>query len=406
MKLSIANCEIDIGRHEFRSGGVTVKLEPQVFDLIVLLARNPGRLISRDELVEAIWHGRVVSDSAIDARIAAARKALGDDGRRQSVIATVPRRGIRMVADVVSAEAQSTPSLPIVTATKAQTTEQADPRVRFARSADGTRIAWTRTGSGPPMLRAGLFLGHVQKEWDSPGLGPIYRRLSEHFSLIRYDQRGFGLSDREPARLELDDYVDDLEAVADAAGLDRFALLGMSQGAAISIGFAARRPERVSRLVLMGGFVEGRLVRASQEQRARANAVLSMIREGWGDPDGPFLQAFATLYMPDATQEQLLSIVDIQHAAATPEMAVRVREAIDHFDVADRLERIEAPTLVVHATRDAVQPFAEGVRLAEAIGRAELLTVDSRNHFAMVEDPAWNRAWDEIIAFASASADR
>lgn len=406
MKFCIAGHEIDTERHEFRAGGELVRLEPQVFDLIVLLAGNPDRLISRDELVETIWRGRVVSDSTIDARIAAARKALGDDGVRQAVIATVPRRGIRLVAPV---ETGQTPLATDPAAARADPKPSAEgpsasgagQRIRFTRSRDGTRIAWARTGDGPPLLRAGLFLGHLEQEQGSPVWGPVYQRLNESFSLVRYDQRGFGLSDRDPARLELEDYIDDLEAVADAAGFDRFALLGMSQGAAIAAGFAARRPKRVSHLILMGGFAQGRMVRASAEERARAAAVLAMIREGWGDPEGPFLQAFATLYMPDATPEQLLSIVELQRAAATPEMAVRIRDAIDHFDVSDRLERIEAPTLVVHANRDAVHPFAQGLRLAESLPRAELITIDSRNHAPLPQDPEWRSAWEAVVAFGS-----
>lgn len=428
MKFRIAGHEIDTERHTFRAGGEPVRLEPQVFDLIVLLAGNPGRLVSRDELVATIWRGRVVSDSTIDARIAAARKALGDDGARQAVIATVPRRGIRLVAPVEQLETGQEPSAtgqePPATGQAPSATGQAPAqddrapaahsprangaaqRIRFTRSRDGTRIAWARTGEGPPLLRAGLFLGHLEQEQNSPVWGPVYQRLNASFSLVRYDQRGFGLSDRDPARLELEDYIDDLEAVADAAGFDRFALLGLSQGAAIAVGFAARRPERVSRLVLVGGFVQGRMVRPSEEERARAAAVLAMIREGWGDPEGPFLQAFATLYMPDATPEQLLSIVGLQRAAATPEMAVRIRDAIDHFDVSDRLERIEAPTLVVHANRDAVHPFAQGLRLAERLPRAELMAIESRNHAPLPQDQEWRAAWDAVEKFVLARPER
>lgn len=413
MKFLISGCEIDTERHEFRSGGETIRLEPQVFDLIVLLARSAGRLVARDELVREIWRGRVVGDSTIDARIAVARKVLGDDGRRQAVIATVARRGIRLVVPVETIDTPAPAGTPACAdtpvasdrpvTTRAVPAEAAEPRIRFTRSRDDTRIAWARSGEGPPMLRAGLFLGHLQQEWRSPVWEPVYRRLCAYFDLVRYDQRGFGLSDREPARLGLEDYIDDLEAVADAAGLDRFALLGMSQGAAIAIGFAARHPKRVSRLVLIGGFAQGRMVRAGEEEHARAAAVLAMMRQGWGDPDGPFLQAFATLYMPDATPAQLHSVVELQRAAVTPEMAVRIRQAIDLFDVTDRLRRVEAQTLVAHATRDAVQPFSEGARLAEAIGRAELMAIESRNHLPLPQDPGWSAAWDAVIAFASAS---
>lgn len=392
MKRRFADCEIDLERHEFRRAGEVVRLEPQVFDLIALLSASPGRLVGREEMVEAVWEGRAVSESAISARIAAARRAVGDDGARQSVIATVPRRGLRFVAEV-SEPGDAAPAASVALPEVARRQS-----VRFARSSDGARIAWATTGEGPPLLRSGVFVGHLEHEWRNPIWGPFFERLCAKFTVTRYDQRGAGLSDRAPPSLELERYVDDLEAVADAAGLDRFVLMGASQSAPISVAFAARRPERVSRLILMGGYATGRMARPGPEERARAEAVQTLIREGWGDPEGPFLTAFATLYMPDARQAQIASIVALQRAAATPEMAARIRAAIDGFDVSDLLETVRAPTLVMHATHDGVQPFEDGLRLARGIPGAELLAIESRNHMLLPTDANWGML-DAAIAF-------
>jgi pimeloyl-ACP methyl ester carboxylesterase len=397
MKREFADCIIDPGRHEFSRGGEIIKLEPQVFDLIALLADNPGRLLTRDDLVDAIWGGRIVSESTISARINAARRAVGDDGKRQEIIETVARRGIRLVS-AVSSPAEVQPAA----APRLAEAEPPEPNqiVRFTRSSDGARIAYATMGNGPPMLRAGVFLGHLDWEWRNPVFSAFYSRLMGSFTLTRYDQRGAGLSDRNPPSLDFERYVDDLEAVADAAGLEQFTLFGASQSAPVCIAFAVRRPERVGRLIIAGGFAQGRMARASDEERAKGEAVLTMVREGWGNPEGAFMQAFATLYMPDGTPEQISSIMALQRAAATPEMAVRIRREIDTWDVTNLLPNVQAPTLVLHWSKDAVQPFEEGLRIAEGIPNAQFSPIESRNHVFLPQDENW-KALDAIEAFAS-----
>jgi DNA-binding winged helix-turn-helix (wHTH) protein len=244
-------CELDVASHVLRRDGKERPVEPQVFDLIHLLLIRPGELVSRDELIDAVWGGRIVSDATIDARINAARKALGDDGRTQSIIRTVPRRGIRLICPVTSTAATSA-----VTAPEAMT-----QRVRYAGSGDGAAIAFATTGSGPPLLRAGHWLTHLELDWLSPVWRPLLDALGATFAVTRFDQRGTGLSERDVARFDLEAMTDDLEAVADAAGLDRFPIFAASQGVPVAISFAVRRPERVSALLLYGGFALGRLVR-------------------------------------------------------------------------------------------------------------------------------------------------
>lgn len=368
-------CELDTTRHVLRRDGREQAVEPQVFDLLHLMLRHPGDLVSRDALIETVWGGRIVSEATIDARINAARRAIGDDGRAQAVIRTVPRRGYRLIVPVETGAAVPHAGSPA-------------QRVRLARSADGTLIAHATTGAGPPLLRAGHWLTHLELDWASPVWRPLLDALGADFAVTRYDQRGTGLSAREVARFDLEAMTDDLEAVADAAGLDRFPIFAASQAVPVAIAFAARRPERVSALALYGGFALGRMARGSEDAEEGA-AVLTLVRRGWGRPGSAFAKAFATLFMPGATREQIDSFVAMQHASADPETALRLRAAIDRFDVRDRLDRVRAPTLVIHARSEAVQPLDQARVLAAGISGAELRVLESINHVPLPQDPAW-----------------
>lgn len=379
--------ELSVDRMELSTGGVVRPLEPQVFDLLRLLAGSGGRVVSRDELIETVWGGRIVSDSAIDARISAARAALGDDGTRQEFIRTVPRRGFRFVAPVETDEGETHRPVPAIDAgTRRQ-------RVMFCRSGDDTRIALATSGAGLPLVKAGHWLTHLEHDWQSPIWRPFLAALGERFHLLRYDQRGNGLSDRAAADFSLDAFVADLEAVVDAAGVDRFTLYGASQGAPIAIAYAARHPGRVARLVLQGGYHKGRLVRMAAAEREQGEAMLTLIRHGWGKPDSPFMQAFSSIFMPEASREQIASFASLQSLTTTPENAALLRKAIDEFDVTALLERIEAPTLVLHSRGDGVQPLDQGREIAAGIRGAEFVMLDTSDHIIV----PGNRAWDELI---------
>src|SRR5690606_34106709 len=193
-----------------------------------------------------VWNGRIVSDSAISARISAARQVLGDDGRRQQWIRTVQRRGFRFVGPAET-----------LGDAKADAAPQHHHRVAFCRSGDGTRLAYATSGDGYPLVKAGHWLTHLEKDWNSPLWRPFLDRLNESFHVVRYDQRGNGLSQWDVADFSLERFVEDLEAVVAASGLDRFALYGTSQGAPAAVAYAARHPDRVSRLILHGGYEKG-----------------------------------------------------------------------------------------------------------------------------------------------------
>ena len=388
-----AGSELATARRVFRRDGEVIELEPQVFDLIALFARRAGEVIGHDELIEEVWRGRIVSDSAVASRIAAVRRATGDDGKRQGILRTVQRRGFRLVPEVtVTGEAPAAP---------AAAPAEVRQHVRMARSRDGASIAFTTTGSGPPLMRAGHFLTHLEADWRSPVWRPLLDRLGGRFSVTRYDQRGTGLSDALPPAPSLSAYVDDLQAVADAAGLDRFPIFAASQGVPIAIAFAARCPDRVTRLALYGGYARGRSVRGTPEDAERADAILRIIRDGWGRSGGAFAQAFTTLYMPDARPEELAAMVEMQLASATPGNAVALWRAIDAFDVSALLQSVRAPSLILHARDDAVHPASQARVLASGIPDAELMILDSRNHVPLPHDPAWQHLVSAATEFLS-----
>jgi len=272
--------------------------------------------------------------------------------------------------------------------------------IRFCASADGVRLAFGVHGSGPPLVRVATWMTHLQYDWDSPLWHHWLLALAEGRTLVRYDERGSGVSDRNVTRFSLDAWVEDLEAVVDAAGLDRFSLLGLSNGAAVAIAYAARHPERVSQLVLYGGFPQGRLRRdPSSRARAEAEVMLSMIRVGWGQANPAFRRTFTTLFVPDATQEQMIWFDEMQRISAVPETAALMRLAREEVDVSGLLEQVVTPTLVMHAQEDAAVPFEQGRELALAIPNARFVPLEGRNHILLADEPAWEAFLRELKAF-------
>lgn len=418
------DCELALATRELRVGGASRPVEPQVFDLLLCLVKAGARVVSRDELVAEVWRGRIVSDSAISARISAARTAIGDDGTAQRWIRTVPRRGFRFAGDVQTvpardagahAHAQAHAQAEDHTEAHAEahaeaaadgrqataTPVDAHQRVRFCRSADGTRIAWGAIGAGYPLVKSGHWLTHLEHDWHSPIWRPILDELGRRFRVTRYDQRGNGLSEWEVADFSLDRFVEDLEAVVDAAQLERFALYGTSQGAAIAIAYAIRHPDRVSHLILQGGFARGRLRRGSDAEREQGEAMLTLIRHGWGRPGSVFVRAFASMFVPGATREQLDSLVELQLRTTSPENAARLRAAVDRFDVSDLLAGVQMPTLVLHCRDDAIQPVDQGRELASGIPGAEFVLLESANHVLLPGETAWRELFDEMGRFVA-----
>ena len=258
MRFLFADYALDRERRELRRGGDLVQVEPQVFDLLAYLVAHRDRVVSKNDLIALVWGGRVVSDSTLTSRINSARTAIGDSGEQQRFIRTVSRRGFRFVGEV-----REQPAAP-----PAGKPDHAPAQeVSFCRTSEGINLAVAVCGNGLPVVKAANWMNHVEFDWQSPVWSPLLTRLAAQFRLIRYDERGTGLSDWEVAEISFETFVRDLETVVDALRLDRFALFGNAQGAAVAIVYAVRHPERVSRLVLSGGYAQG--------WRARGNRLKS-----------------------------------------------------------------------------------------------------------------------------------
>ena len=396
MLVCFGDCELDPSRRELRVGNVPVHVEPQVFDLLRYLIANNDRVVSKDDLVEAIWHGRTVSDVTLNSRVNAARRAIGDNGKKQTYIRTIPRRGFRFIGEVSGSVEE--PSAEVETRPVVAERKHAQ-EVRFFRTLDGVNLAVGTCGHGFPVVKTGTWLTHLQQDWDSPVWSPLFHRLAEQSQLVRYDPRGCGLSDRNIASISFEGFVHDLETVADSLKLERFALFGISQGAAVSIAYAARNPERVSHLILSGGFALGWARRGSPAEIATRAAMLTLIAHGWGQDNPAFRQVFTARLWPATTPEQSRSFDELQRLSAPPENAERIQRVVGDIDVIDLLPLIKAPTLVLHSREDATIPRELGLMLAQQIPDARFVELNSPNHFPLPHEVVWGHYIGEILAF-------
>ncbi|MFZ0653461.1 MAG: alpha/beta fold hydrolase [Pseudolabrys sp.] len=392
MQFRFENQILDSDRRELRRGSELVSLEPQVFDLLLYLIQNRDRVISKDDLIASVWGGRIVSDSTLDSRINATRKAVGDSGDEQRLIRTVARKGVRFVCAVDEATKNETSTSP-----KPATTSQQE--VHFCTASDGVRIAYALAGSGPPLVKTANWLNHVEYDWESPVWSHLLHALAAEHRLIRYDERGNGLSDWNVNDISFEAFVRDLETVVDAARLDRFPLLGVSQGCPVSIAYAVRNPGRVSHLVLYGGYARGWRRRGNAAEIEKADAVQTLMRHGWGQENPEFRQIFTTRFMPSGTPEQMRWFNDLQRMTTSPDNAARIRRANENIDITDLLPQIRIPTLVLHCRNDAAQPYEEGRILAAGIPGACFVTLEGNNHLILESDPCWTRFLDEIRVF-------
>jgi pimeloyl-ACP methyl ester carboxylesterase/DNA-binding CsgD family transcriptional regulator len=275
---------------------------------------------------------------------------------------------------------------------------------RFCRSPDGVRLAYARHGSGPPLVIAACWLSHLQYDWQSPVWRHFLEFLGSVATVVRYDERGCGLSDWEVDDFSLDPRVDDLEAVVDHAGLDRFALLGMTKTAPVAIAYAARHPERVTRLLLHGSNADA-AVPATEEGRELAATFLQMIKVGWARPEHEFRRVFTSLLVPGATEEQMSWVDALQRMSTSPENAMATTRVANTTDVTELLPRLQMPALVLHARGDRVRRFAHARLLASMIPDARLVTLESDNHILLADEPAWPVFEREVAEFMRADAE-
>ena len=282
-----------------------------------------------------------------------------------------------------------------------------EQEIHFCQTKDGVQLAFARIGQGPPLVKTGHWMTHLEFDFESPIWRQLYRELSRDHAFYRYDARGNGLSDREVPDVSFHDFVDDLEAVVDAAGIERFALLGISQGCAVSIAYAVRHPERVSHLVLLGGYAVGWKKRARTEaEKAAGEAMLTLMRIGWGQENPSFRQMFTSQFIPEASKEQADWFNEFQRISSSPADAARNLLANGEADVSALLSQVKVPTLVMHARNDARVPFELGRRMAAGIPGARFVPLESQNHIMLEGEPALGRFLEELKAFIEPKAGR
>jgi pimeloyl-ACP methyl ester carboxylesterase/DNA-binding CsgD family transcriptional regulator len=275
--------------------------------------------------------------------------------------------------------------------------------IRFCTAPDGARLAYATHGSGPTLVKAGNWLTHLEYDWESPIWRHWLRDLGATNTMIRYDDRGCGLSQRElTASPTLDTFVGDLEAVIDAAAPDRFALLSISGGGTAAVSYATRHPERLSHLVIYGGYARGRF-RRDELQRQQSEALISLMRVGWGQSVPALRRIFTSMWAPGASEEQLRWWDELQRKTITGENAAKLWNTRAQIDVTEIAPKVTTPTLVLHAREDGSVPCAEGRLLASLIPNARLVTLESANHILQEDEPAWAEFLSEVRAFLGAA---
>ena len=277
-------------------------------------------------------------------------------------------------------------------------------RIRFCTSSDGVRLAYATSGAGPPLVRAPHWFTHLEHDLSNPAMRPWVAGLSRRYSLLRFDQRGTGLSDRGVPIPSWESHVDDLACVVDAARVERFALAGLSQGAAFAIAYAARHPERVTHLIICGGYARGRAGRGVPS--AEIETLEKLIELGWGTDDPSFRQVFTTRFMPDAGLDAIHAFNDMMPLTTSAQTALAIVRANRSIDVIAEAARVQCPTLVLHARGDSSIPFEEGRLIASVIPGAQFVPLETRNHLMLESEPAWGDFLDALDRIYPSSRER
>jgi pimeloyl-ACP methyl ester carboxylesterase/DNA-binding CsgD family transcriptional regulator len=280
-------------------------------------------------------------------------------------------------------------------------------QIRFCTATDGTQLAYATSGGGPPLVMSATWLTHLEHQWRSLAWKPWLEQFSSRYTVLRYDPRGCGLSDRRLGEIGFETWVRDLEAVIDAAGFKRFALVGTCQGGPIALEYARRHPARVSHLVLYGTYSRGRYRRTGlPEEPEKARVLLELTRLGWGRADHEFARVWATQFQPGGTLEHLRSWCEQQNEATSADNAARLLPISWHVDLTQAAREIAVPTLVLHVERDRVVPIEEGRRLAGLIPGCRFVQLHGENHMPLAGEPAWLQLLDEVHAFLGGARAR
>ncbi len=396
MILRFADCELDIDRQSLTRDGRQVPVEPQVFDLLRLLAGNPDRLVTRDEIVEVVWGGRIVSEGAISARIASARKAVGDDGTAQRVIRTVQRRGLQMAVPVTedAPSAEPGPASPQPVATS---------RLRYFTAPTGSRLAYLVQGEGTPVVRVDAAGWNIEGEQTSPIWRETTEWLSAHHRQLRFSN--MSLSEKEPdiPEISFEMFVADIEAVVETAGFDRFALLTESGGVHSALRYAARNPARVTRMVIHGGYVHGRSLRAGTD--SGDDVFRKLIEQGWEQDTAQIGAALMLPYLPEGPFEAITDAARVFQMTTSREVELAMRDMVNEADSSAILPQVTCPVLVVHGRDDNVHPVSEARKLVDGLPDAELWLMDTANHLPVAGHRLWEEYQAGLLEFLARDAD-
>jgi len=383
--------------------GRSLPLTGKAFDTLCVLVRHHGTLVSKQELLDAVWPGTSVEENNLDRSISTLRKTLGDKTAEPLFIQTVPRVGYRFVARVTQSASTA------VTSTAAATSSETSYRqeIRFCVSDDKTRIAYSTIGSGYPLVKVANCFNHLNFEWESPIWSHWVRDIASCCSIVRYDGRGNGLSAWDVEDISLNAWVRDLETVVGAAGLDKFALLGASQGGAVAIEYTVRHPDRVSHLILCGGYSRGANYRGRPDAVEVRRALETLVQVNWGKSNPTFFNLVTNLYIPEnASPEDQNWFKELQMTSVSPAVLVKTMRACDEINVRASLPSISVPTLVFHSDRDRIAPPEEGRILAAEIPNARFVPLPSGNHLLLADEPAWITFREELATFLRSTNPR
>ena len=385
---------LEVRERRLLRDGAPVALSGKAFDTLVLLVEGAGALQRQQVLMDRLWPGNFVEPNNLQVNISLIRRVL--EGASGVELQTVRGQGYRLVTEVARLEATADASAPAGTG----------QRSYFCKAADGARLAFARLGEGPPLVKAANWLSHLELDWRFDVWRHWLGLFSEGRTLVRYDARGNGLSDWAPPAISFEHFVSDLATVFDAAGVERAPVVGLSQGAAVAAAYAARHPERVSALVLIGGCARGWRVKGKPNLTRQFEAMMVLMRQGWGGRNAAFRRIFTTTFFPDATQELAEEFNELQRETTTPDNAADLLSALGDIDIRGELSRVRVPTLVLHSREDAVVPMKDGVELASGIAGARFVPLESRNHVVLPTEPAWSRFAAEIQTFLAQEALR
>ncbi|HVP54985.1 MAG TPA: alpha/beta fold hydrolase [Candidatus Eisenbacteria bacterium] len=382
---------LDVAERRLVRGDEEIRLRDKPFDTLCVLVENAGRLVRKNELMQAVWPDSIVEENNVDHCVSQLRKLL----HPPKYIETVPRHGYRFIVEV---DRVASGPIPVKLEPARQHADTPEQEIRFFTASDGVRIAYTIGGEGPTLVRTIDWLNHLDFEWRSPILRHWLSQIMRHNTLVRYDQRGSGLSDWNVEDFSFERTVKDFEELVEAAGLDRFAIFGGCQGAAVATAYTARHPERVTKLIFTGAFANG-WPAPGDGVMEQFNALLTLIRLGWGRDNPAFRQLWSTLFHPDADSVQMDWMNELQRISTSPENAVRMMLEFPKIKVLDLLPSLTCPTLVIHSRDDAAVPVQEGRLVAARVRGARFVELLSRSHLVGPGDPAWDVFVEEFSAF-------